>query len=240
MAQTLAIVDDEADLLEALEDYFSAAGFDVIAADGAAAFRTAVEGRRIHAAILDITMPGEDGLSLARWIKAQGPVGLILATALGRPIDRVVGLDIGADDYVVKPYDLRELQARLRSVIRRVADLQPDPVAGVLIGAPPTAVTARIGALALDPQRRSLVHPSGATASLSTAEYEVLETLLARAGRIVSRQTLVETGTADDRDASDRAIDVRIARLRKKITTLDPASGALLRTVRGEGYILDT
>jgi DNA-binding response OmpR family regulator len=239
MRQTLAIVDDEADLLDALEDFFSAAGFVVIAATGAESFRIAVEGRQIHAAILDITMPGEDGLSLARWLRGQGPVGLILATALGRPIDRVIGLDIGADDYVVKPYDLRELLARVRSVIRRKADTEPVPEDGIRIGAPPVDSDRRIGNLVLDADRHLLVHASGASTGLSAAEYRVLDVLLASPGRIISRQALIDVGDDIDQSSAGRAIDVRVARLRKKIIGLDPASGDCLRTVRGEGYVIE-
>jgi DNA-binding response OmpR family regulator len=238
MTQTLAIADDEADLLEALEEYFTAAGFNVIAATNAAAFRKAVEGRHLHAAILDITMPGEDGLSLARWLKPQGPLGLILATALGRPMDRVVGLDIGADDYVVKPYDLRELLARVRMIIRRKTDTERLPDAGVLIGDALAITLRQIGSLTLDDERRALVHASGQRVSLSAAEYDLLDILLSSGGRIVSRQSLVDSGKDADPDVSDRAMDVRIARLRKKIMAVDPASGALLQTVRGEGYRL--
>ncbi len=109
MPHVLAIAEDEPDLRDALTDYFEAAGFEVVAAGNGAALRAALRDRAVQVAILDITMPGEDGLSLARWLKSRGSVGVIMATALGRPIDRVAGLDTGADDYVVKPYDLREL-----------------------------------------------------------------------------------------------------------------------------------
>jgi DNA-binding response OmpR family regulator len=240
MRPILALAEDEPDLLEALESYFEAAGFAVIAAGSAAELRAALAGQRLHAAILDITMPGEDGLSLARWIKGHGPVGLILATALGRPIDRVVGLDVGADDYVVKPYDLRELLARLRAVLRRMAENFAAPAEGVAIArvAPAAAPAARpLGSLRLDPDRRALVTASGSATALSPAEYAALDLLLDRAGRIVSRAALAEA--TGDSATEGRAVDVRIARLRKKIAALDPAAEALLRAVRGEGYVLD-
>lgn len=230
MPQTLAIVEDEPDLLEVLAEYFTGAGFEVIACGSAEELRAALQGRRIHAAILDITMPGEDGLSLAAWLRGQGPVGLILATALGRPIDRVVGLDGGADDYVVKPYDLRELLARLRAVLRRKAEAQVVPPEGVLIGAV-VAVPLALGRLVLDAGRRVLADPQGQSVALSAAEFAALDLLLRRAGRIVTRSML--TGPEE---TGDRAVDVRIARLRKKIAKLDPAAGERLRSVRGEGY----
>ena len=234
MPQTLAIVEDEPDLLEVLAEYFTGAGFEVIACGSAEELRAALQGRHIHAAILDITMPGEDGLSLAAWLRGQGPVGLILATALGRPIDRVVGLDGGADDYVVKPYDLRELLARLRAVLRRKAEAQVVPPEGVLIGsraAAPEAPPLALGRLVLDAGRRVLADPQGQSVALSAAEFAALDLLLRRAGRIVTRSML-----AGPEETGDRAVDVRIARLRKKIATLDPAAGERLRSVRGEGY----
>ena len=235
MRQTLAIAEDEPDLLEALEDYFTRAGFDVIAAADAATFRQKVTGRQVHLALLDITMPGEDGLSLARWLKAQGPVGLILATALGRPLDRVVGLDIGADDYVVKPYDLRELLARVRRVIRRLGEAGSLPPVAIGTATVAPAAQLRIGTLTLDPELHALIDASGKMTALSGSEFDILSTLLAKPGQIMSRQTLAATSG----DPGDRAIDVRIARLRKKLGALDGRTETLLRTVRGEGYVLD-
>lgn len=237
MPQTLAIAEDEPDLLEVLAEYFAAAGFQVIACPSAEALRTAVQGRHLHAAILDLTMPGEDGLSLARWLRGQGPLGLILATALGRPIDRVVGLDGGADDYVVKPYDLRELLARLRAVLRRKAEGAGLPPGGVRIGGAAAAAGGLfLGPLELDPDRRVLAVPGGADIGLTAAEHGMLALLLARAGRIVTRAALA-VARGDEGEAGERAVDVAIARLRKKIAASDPAAAALIRTVRGEGYV---
>lgn len=120
MTATIAIAEDEADLLEAVAEYLSAHGFRVLAARDGAAFRTIVDREQVDIAVLDISMPGEDGLSLARWLMEQGEAGIIFASAHGGDIDRIVGLELGADDYLVKPYDLRELLARVRSVLRRV------------------------------------------------------------------------------------------------------------------------
>lgn len=233
MRHILAIAEDEPDLRDALAEYFSAAGFEVIAAGDGAGFRAAVKDRVVHLAILDITLPGEDGLSLARWLKSRGPVGVIMATALGRPIDRVVGLDIGADDYVVKPFDLRELLARVRSVIRRLGDELEEPR-----GAEPVSEVLRIGPLFLDPDRRELRGREGRTAVLSAGEYRVLDALLARQGRIVSRAALAEACGLQVSGAAERAMDVRILRLRRKIRTLDDSAADRLETVRGEGYRL--
>ncbi len=235
MRFVLAIAEDEPDLRDALADYFGAAGFEVIAAGDGPALRAALQDRPVHVAILDITMPGEDGLSIARWLKSRGPVGVIMATALGRPIDRVVGLDIGADDYVVKPYDLRELLARVRAVIRRLGDdldaTRPAPPA-------PTAPALRLGPLTLDPDRRELRGPDGRSAVLSAAEHAVLQALLARPGRTVSRAALADACGLKPDVTGERSIDVRILRLRKKISALDLSAGDHLQTIRGEGYCL--
>ena len=116
----IAIVEDEPDLRDAVAEYLGANGYEVTTAENAAAMRALVETETFHLAILDIAMPGEDGLSLGRWLRSQMPIGIIYATAAGTTIDRIVGLELGADDYMVKPYELRELLARVRSVLRRV------------------------------------------------------------------------------------------------------------------------
>ncbi|GGH28112.1 hypothetical protein GCM10007036_37120 [Alsobacter metallidurans] len=134
MTATIAIAEDEADLLDAVAEYLTAHGFRVLAARDGAAFRNIVGRETIDVAVLDISMPGEDGLSLARWVMEQGEAGIIFASAHGGDIDRVVGLELGADDYVVKPYDLRELLARIRAVLRRV---------GVAAGSAPFAAAPR-------------------------------------------------------------------------------------------------
>jgi DNA-binding response OmpR family regulator len=236
MRHRLAIVEDEADLREALDDFFTAHGFDVIAAPDAAAFRAAIGSDHIHIAILDISMPGENGLALAQWLKTRGPVGIVVATALGRPIDRVVGLDLGADDYVVKPYDLRELLARVRGLIRRMGDTLEDRTDGP---APAEATADPARPVVLIPDRRELRARDGRTETLSEAEYAVLIALLDRVGRIVSRPALALACGIDPADGSDRAIDIRISRLRRRLASLDPAIGAGLQTVRGEGYVLE-
>src|ERR1700750_408962 len=120
MQPTVAIVDDEEGLREAVVEYLGNQGLRTLSAEHAQAFRRLIETERIDVVVLDIAMPGEDGLSLARWLREQHTIGIILATAAGRQIDRIVGLEIGADDYIVKPYDLRELLARIRSILRRV------------------------------------------------------------------------------------------------------------------------
>jgi DNA-binding response OmpR family regulator len=230
----IVVVEDEPDLRDAVVEYLVANGFDVTAVGDAAAMRALAEHEVFQLAILDIAMPGEDGLSLARWLRSQMPIGIIFATASGTSIDRVVGLEIGADDYIVKPYELRELLARVRSVLRRV----PAPTE---TRATPTAESdpARrrifFGDFLADLDGRMVTGPSGVL-DMAKSEFDVLEVFLKRANRMLTRAAISEAiGLTEDPENS-RAVDIRIMRLRKKIEE-DPGNPRFLRTVRGEGYI---
>lgn len=229
----IVIVEDEPDLREAVAEYLGANGFDVLTAADAAAMRRIAATEPFHLAVLDITMPGEDGLSLGRWLRANFNVGLIYATAAGGPVDRVVGLELGGDDYLVKPYELRELLARIRSVLRRMGDsARPAPVAA----SEPERRTVSFGGFKVDLDARRLSSADGATVEIAKSEFDVLEVFVMRANRLLTRAVISEAvGFADEGDAS-RALDIRIMRLRKKIED-DPANPKFLRTVRGEGYI---
>lgn len=240
MPYTIAIADDEEHLAEAVAEYLAGHGYDVLTAPNAAAFRALVAERPIDVAILDIAMPGEDGLSLARWLRRQGRAGIIFASASGSPMDRIVGLEIGGDDYLSKPYDLRELLARVRSLIRRL-----DAAAPATAPAAPTqdrlpARLVRFGLFTLDPGSRRLTHRDEGPVDLTTAEFDLLEVLASRPNRILSRGLIAELLGDDSAGAEgDRRIDVRITRLRRKIEP-DPDSPRFIRTVRGEGYVLST
>ncbi len=232
----IAVVEDEDDLRDAVVEYLSARGYTVLSAGDAASFRRAVEGERVDVAILDIAMPGgEDGRSLARWLMAQAqPPGVIFASSAGSTADRVVGLEIGVDDYLVKPYDLRELLARVRSVVRRVAETAP-----VQAPAAPAEASGRqivVGRFRLDLDSRRLSAPDGTQVSLTAAELDLLEVLAQRPGRVLSRAQLLELAPAREGNDSARAIDVRVTRLRRKLEA-DPENPTLIRTVRGEGYM---
>lgn len=233
---TVAIAEDEVDLREAVAEYLSERGLRVLAAGSAAEFRAMVAGEAIDVAVLDIAMAGEDGLSLARWLARQKhPPGIILATAAGSAVDRVVGLEIGVDDYLVKPYDLRELLARVRSVLRRLPE--------------DTAASAPIPAEAVDPSRQMPVGPyrldlqsgrltarDGRTVALTPAELDLLEALAKRPNRVLSRSQLLDLAQSREGHESARSVDVRITRLRRKLES-DPDNPTLIRTVRGEGYM---
>lgn len=235
MRARIAIVDDEPDLRDAVAEYLAANGYDVMVAGDAAAMRRLVQVNAFDLAILDIAMPGEDGLSLGRWLRSQMPLGIIFATAAGTSIDRIVGLELGADDYVVKPYELRELLARVRSVLRRVPE--PKTVA------PPAEPARRAGnrVVSFGPYRadldgRLVTGPGGSSVEMAKSEFDVLEVFLTRPNRLLTRAAISEAiGFAEDLEAS-RALDIRIMRLRKKIED-DPSTPRYLKTVRGEGYV---
>lgn len=231
----IAIVEDEPDLREAVAEYLGANGYDIVQAADAAEMRALAAVEPFHLAILDIAMPGEDGLSLARWLRSKMPIGIIFASAAGTAIDRIVGLEIGADDYLVKPYELRELLARVRSVLRRVPT-QIETSAPEQEAAAAPRRTVSFGPYSADLEGRRVVGPNGATIDLSKSEYDVLEVFLTRPNRLLTRAALADAIGAEDSGEDSRAIDIRIMRLRKKIEE-DPANPRFLRTVRGEGYV---
>ncbi|TGV76202.1 response regulator transcription factor [Mesorhizobium sp. M00.F.Ca.ET.149.01.1.1] len=229
----IIVVEDEPDLREAVAEYLGASGYDVVTAESAAAARALFEAQPFHIAILDIAMPGEDGLSLGRWLRSKTQIGIIYATAAGTALDRIVGLEFVADDYIVKRYELREVLARVRSVLRRV----PQP-------AEPQAAKAEtgnrrfmtFGGFQADFDGRMVTGVNGAIIEMAKSEFDVLEVFLTRANRLLTRAAISEAiGFVEDPESS-RAVDIRIMRLRKKIEA-DPANPKFLRTVRGEGYI---
>ena len=225
----IVVVEDEPDLRDAVAEYLTANGFEVMTAADAAEMRSLAAEWSFHLAILDIAMPGEDGLSLGRWLRSKMPVGLIFATAAGTAIDRIVGLELGGDDYIVKPYELRELLARVRSVLRRV------PVT------PSAASEANrriftFGEYQADLDGRMITGPGGAVIEMAKSEFDILEVFLTRSNRLLTRTALCEAVGFSEDPESSRAVDIRVMRLRKKIED-DPANPRFLRTVRGEGYI---
>ncbi|WP_179298013.1 response regulator [Mesorhizobium carmichaelinearum] len=228
----IVIVEDEPDLRDAVAEYLGAAGYDVATAETAAAARSLIETKAFHLAILDIAMPGEDGLSLGRWLRSKMPIGIIYATAAGTALDRIVGLELGADDYIVKPYELREVLARVRSVLRRV----PQPTEPQDRKARTDRRSVVFGPFQADLDGRLVTGANGAVIDMAKSEFDVLEVFLTRANRLLTRAAISEAiGFTEDPESS-RAVDIRIMRLRKKIEA-DPANPKFLRTVRGEGYI---
>jgi len=234
------IVEDEPDLRDAVAEYLGANGYEVAAAGNAEEMRALLATNTFNLAILDIAMPGEDGLSLGRWLRARMPIGIIYASAAGAAIDRIVGLELGADDYLVKPYELRELLARVRSVLRRVPP--PEEARQAVsarggAGAEPPAHRRAIvfGDYHVDLDSRRLTGPAGAI-DMAKSEFDVLEVFLTRPNRLLTRAALSEAIGMSEEPETSRAVDIRVMRLRKKIEP-DPANPRFLRTVRGEGYI---
>jgi DNA-binding response OmpR family regulator len=230
---TLAIVEDEDHLREAVAEYFADHGFRVLTAADAAAFRALARDEVIDVALLDITMPGEDGLSLARWLRGwPSRPGILFATAAGTPVDRIVGLEVGADDYMVKPYDLRELLARVRALLRRL------PAAGPAMSAGPAeaARTVIVGPHTVHLDARRVLDRAGRPVDLTATEFDLLLAMVTRPNRVLSRSQLGADERGEVARDGDRSIDIRITRLRKKIEA-DPQQPTLIRTVRGEGYM---
>lgn len=225
----LLVVDDDIGVLDLLRRYFTGQGFEVSTAANGAEMRDALARTSIDLVLLDLGLPGEDGFELMRQLRKTWNGALIIITGRGESVDRVVGLELGADDYVTKPFELRELLARVRSVLRRAAPAaKPD-------GQSDQAVF-RFGDFLLDPGSRSLSTDRGETIALTTGEYELLRVLVERPNRVLSRDDLMECIHGRNAGPFDRAIDVQIARLRRKIE-VDPASPELIKSVRGAGYL---
>lgn len=221
------IVDDERDIREPLGQYLRSKGFRVQLAANAAEARKAIAESLIGIVVLDIMMPGEDGLSLCRWLVANNGPPVILLTAMSDDTDRIVGLEVGADDYLSKPFNPRELQARIRAVLRRV----PPPANTI------SASLRRFAGWAHDAAARRLQHDDGRQVELTTAENKLLEVLLDHPRKVLSRSSLLDLTAGREAKAYDRAIDNQISRLRRKIEQ-DPQSPVLLVTDWGGGYAL--
>lgn len=225
------IVDDEAGIREMLVEYFQMQGFDTAQAVDGASARAQVASFRPDLVLLDLNMPGENGLSVARWLRETTTAGIIMLTAAHGTVDRVVGLEMGADDYVAKPCDLRELLARARSVLRR-RSTPPSPA----VPAVPDARRVRMGRCTLELDARRLLDADGAEVVLTTMEFDLLAAFAQNPNRPLERDRLLELAHHKRWEPFDRSIDIRIARLRRKIER-DPAKPETLRTVRGAGYM---
>lgn len=225
----LLVVDDDASVREILRRYFTANGFEVDEAGDATSAREKLQRRSPDLVLLDLGLPGEDGLTLARQLRDQHGCAVIIVSGRGDAVDRVVGLEVGADDYVAKPFDLRELLARARSVLRR---MKPAPAPSET-----QEVWLEFEGLRLNLAGRRLLSASGEEVPLTTGEFELLAALVEQPNRVLSRDALMQRIHGRDAGPFDRAIDMQIGRLRQKLET-DPANPRLIRAVRGAGYIL--
>jgi two-component system phosphate regulon response regulator OmpR len=229
--QHIVVVDDEAQIRAAVGEYLELHGFRVSLADGGPALRQVMAGSRpVDLVVLDLNMPGEDGLTIARYLREHSNVGIVILTAAGQTLDRIVGLEIGADDYMAKPFDLRELLARIKSVLRRIpASPTPKPADRKSPGY-------RIGKFTLDTDSQKLIGEDGREVSLTSMEYDLVRAFVEAPNRVLTREHLLDRAHRRNTDPFDRSIDVRIARLRRKIERT-PSKPELIKTVRGAGYI---
>ena len=230
---SILIVDDDMSLRETLSDFLEAEGYRTLQAGNPAEARMQMATDAPDLLLLDINMPGGDGLSLAAEIRTRLSTPIIMLSGKGSMVDRVVGLEVGADDYLPKPFELRELLARVRAVLRRAR-----PSGAVQSAA--TADTerrARFDAFLLTPSRRELSTAFGVHVDLTGAEYNLLAAFVDRANRIMTRDVIADATRKDDWDAYDRSIDTLVSRLRRKLGQ-HSANAKLIQTVRGEGYVL--
>jgi len=225
--QHILIVDDEASIRQPLAKYLDKQGFRVSDVENAALARSTLLSYKIDLVLLDIMMPGEDGLSLCRHLASNGGPPVILLTAKDEEMDKVGGLEIGADDYVSKPFAPRELVARMRTVLRRTA--------GSVGTAPDDLKNYSFDGWTLKASQQSLYAPGGALVPLSSGEYRLLEVLVQRAGQVLSRDQLLDLTQGREGSPFDRAIDNSVSRLRRKIEA-DPKSPQIIKTIWGGGY----
>jgi two-component system phosphate regulon response regulator OmpR len=226
----ILVCDDEADVREMLAEYLGRRGFRVSDAANAVELRAAMAANRPDLILLDINMPGEDGLSVLRSLGGEDAPAVIMLTAAGEVVDRVVGLEMGADDYLGKPVDLRELTARIKAVLRRRAAAEAVPLS--------ERKRFRFGKTWLDVEAARLTGEDGAEIPLTSMEYNLLKLFARNQGRVLNRDQILEGAHDRSWDPFDRSIDIRISRIRKKIE-VNPQKPEVIRTVRGEGYIYD-
>jgi DNA-binding response OmpR family regulator len=231
MTPRVLIVDDDPLIRELLHAYLSQEGYDVHCAATAELAETFLASQTVDLVMLDIRLPGKDGLTLTRELRVRSEVGIILITGRNDEIDRIVGLECGADDYVIKPLNPRELVSRAKNLIRRVRHAQmPQPV--------PTIVkpVKQFADWALDTDRRRLIDPSGSETLLTHGEYQLLSVFLRNSGHTLSRDQLMDQIRNREWVPNDRSIDVLVGRLRRKLHD-DPAEPQLIITIHGAGYL---
>jgi DNA-binding response OmpR family regulator len=229
-AGCVLVVDDDHSIREMLSEYLSSQGFKVVLAEDGAAMRSAIEAAAPDLVLLDLKLPHEDGLSLARFLREHYDVGIIMVTGAGGLVDRIVGLEVGADDYVAKPFDPRELLARIKSVLRR---MQARPAAPADGG---SHKSVSMGHCRLDLASHQLIGRDGAEIPITSMEFDLLKVFAENPGKALSRDRILTLTKNREWDPYDRSIDIRVARLRRKVES-DPENPRVIRTVRGVGYM---
>jgi two-component system, OmpR family, response regulator len=230
LADHIVIVDDDELLRNRLRAYLASEGFRVTTAESAARFRDLMDRERIDLALIDLSMPGENGLSLTRFLRERSEIAVVILTGKGDPIDRAIGLEVGADDYVAKPFHPRELLARVRSVLRRTKSRSHRALA-------PVALVVRFAGWRFDLGKRTLNSPRGKTVHLTAAEFQLLQAFVANPNQVIGRDRLLELVAGRQWEPYDRTVDQHITRLRRKLEK-NPKRPELIKSVRGRGYLL--
>jgi two-component system, OmpR family, response regulator len=223
------VVDDDPEIRNLLAEYLSAHGYEVALADCGEAMRDEIQRNPAAVVLLDIGLPDEDGLALARFLRQRYEVGIIMVTGADAVVDRVVGLEVGADDYIAKPFDLREVLARVRSVLRRVHSKTAET------GSMP-AVRVPVGRCVLDLRSHQLSDAAGHGVALTAMEFDMLKALVEHPNQVLSRDQLLTLTRNREWEPFDRSIDILVARLRRKVEE-DPDQPSAIRTLRGAGYM---
>ena len=230
MSTTLLVVDDDDEIRELLCDYLTDAGYTVLAAADGDGMREQLAAHKVELVVLDLMLPGEDGLSLCRQLQATPGLAVIMLSAKGSTLDRIIGLEVGADDYLAKPFEPRELIARIKAVLRRPQRQGPAAEEA-------EAEAHHFAGFSLDHVKRLLTRPDGQTLTLPRSDYRVLRELLEANNRVVSRDQLTRSAFGRDHHPDDRSVDMCISRLRQQLRRA-PGSAAQILTIRNEGYLL--
>jgi len=226
----ILVVDDQQEICELVREYLTDEGFRVSTANDGAGLREEMARSQVDLVILDLVLPGEDGLQLARELRGESDIGIIMLTGRGETVDRIIGLEMGADDYLPKPFHLRELLARVKSVLRRASSrAQKEKPSGA-------RARARFAGWHLDLSTRELVSPDGGEVRLTTGEFDLLAAFVNNANQVLSRDRLLDLARNREAGPFNRTIDVQVGRLRRKLEP-DPQRPTMIKTVRGTGYI---
>ncbi|EEE35785.1 two component transcriptional regulator, winged helix family [Rhodobacteraceae bacterium KLH11] len=228
----ILVCDDEVDVREMLQEYLGKRGFRVSAASGGEELRGLLSANSVDVIIMDINMPKEDGLSILRSLRPENTTPVIMLTAAGDVVDRIIGLEMGADDYLGKPVDLRELEARIKAILRRETLNETAAKESTDVNGAP------FGAFTLDKEAAKLLAADGSEVPLTAMEYSLLKVFAENRGRVLNRDQLLEQAHDRSWDPFDRSIDIRISRLRRKLEA-NPEKPEIIRTVRGIGYLYD-
>jgi two-component system phosphate regulon response regulator OmpR len=228
----ILVIDDDAEICEMLAEYLARQAFAVRTAPSGAAARAIMAEHTVALVVLDLRLPDEDGLSLARFLRERYTVGILMLTGANEVIDRIVGLEVGADDYLAKPFDPREVVARIKSVLRRMAGVSPSS----LVAATPIPHGIRIGRCLLNLQMRTLQTLEGQEVPLTSMEFDLLHTFVMHPQQVLSRDRLLELAHQREWEPCNRSLDIRVTRLRRKIE-VEPANPQIIKTIWGTGYM---